>query len=139
MAYQFAGFLVPSDVELTQHSAIPAEAIFRRITIPFDGVGVRIPSLVGTAPAADEIKALAAATGIAQARSWLYLTYETFGTIDWVYALGVQDGEAFGPIDDSNMETVGATFVDVMARIGVDSENALQFAPFKRGFWAPQA
>ncbi|WP_073213236.1 hypothetical protein [Massilia sp. CF038] len=139
MAYQFAGFLAPSDGEIINSSALPAESLIRRITTPFVGVGIRLPSLVGMTPSADEINALAAATGIAQAKSWLYLAYDTWGNIDSVYALGVQDGKQFGPIDDSNSQTVETTFVDVMARIGVDAKNALQFSPFVRGFWAPQA
>jgi hypothetical protein len=139
MAYQFAGFLVPSNIQITQHSALPGEALVRQITAPFEGVGIRIPSLVGMTPTADDVTMLAARIGITHARSWLYLAYDTWGNIDWVYALGVQDGETFGPIDDSNLETVETTFVEVMARIGVDSKNALQFTPFERGFWAPQA
>jgi len=46
---------------------------------------------------------------------------------------------AFGPIDDTNIRTVEATFLQVMSRIGVSSDNSLHFDPFKRGFWAPQA
>lgn len=95
--------------------------------------------MVGMTPSVDEVNTLAVATGIAQARSWLYLAYDTWGSIDWVYALGTHDGKGFGPIDDSNLETVETTFVEVMARIGVDSKSALQFSPFARGFWAPQA
>jgi hypothetical protein len=139
MAYQFAGFFAPSDVEIINPPALPAEAIFRKITTPFIGVGVRLPSMVGMSPSVDEVNALAVATGIAQARTWLYLGYDTWGNIDWVYALGAQDGKEFGPIDDSNLETVENTFVEVMARIGVDAQNALQFTPFVRGFWTPQA
>lgn len=139
MAYQFAGFLAPSDTELIHYSALPADAMSRRITAPFNGVGIRMPSLVGKRPSPDEIKRLAAATGIAQAPSWLYIAYATWGRIDSVYAYGVQDAEEFGPVDDSNEETVKATFVGIMARIGVDARDALRFAPFVRGFWAPQA
>ena len=95
--------------------------------------------MVGTTPPVDEVYKLADAIGIVRARSWLYMTYDTWGSIDSVYALGVQDGKQFGPIEDSNLETVEATFVAVMSRIGVDSQNALQFSPFERGFWAPQA
>jgi len=95
--------------------------------------------MLGSAPSADQVNTLAAALGIAKAQSWLYLTYDTWGRIDSVYALGVQDGKAFGPIDDSDLNTVETTFVEVMARIGIGSESALRFKPFERGFWAPQA
>ena len=139
MAYRFAGFLAPSDTDLIHCAALPADAMVRRITVPFRGVGIRMPSLVGKTPAADEVRRLAAATGIAQARSWLYIDYATWGQIDSVYAYGVQDAREFGPIDDANLETVKATFVEIMARIGVDAPDALRFAPFERGFWAPQA
>jgi len=97
MAYRFAGFLAPSDSELIDCAALPAGAIVRRITVPFRGVGIRMPSPMGKTLSADEIKRLAAATGIAQARSWLYIDYATWGQIDSVYACGVQDAQEFGP------------------------------------------
>jgi len=139
MAYQFAGFLAPSETEIIQSAALPPDAIARRITVPFHGVGIRMPSLVGKTPSPDEIKRLAAATGIVQARSWLYIAYSTWGQIDSVYACGVQDSVEFGPVDDSDDETVRTTYIEIMARIGVDAPDALHFAPFVRGFWAPQA
>jgi len=139
MAYQFAGFLVPTELDIVSLAAIPADAICRPITAPFVGFGIRLPALIGKSPPMSQISALAAEIGIAKAHSWLYIGYETWGRIDSVYAAGVQEGTAFGPIDDTNIQTVEATFVQVMSRIGVSPENALGFDPFKRGFWAPQA
>jgi hypothetical protein len=139
MAYQFAGFLVPTERDLVSAAAVPADAICRPITSPFIGVGIRLPALIGKSPSMSEINAIATAIGVAKAPSWLYLDYDTWGRIDSVYAAGVHDGEAFGPIDDTNIQTVEATFLQVMSRIGVSPENALRFGPFERGFWAPQA
>lgn len=139
MAYQFAGFLVPSDQDIVSSAALPADAICRSITSPFVGVGVRLPALIGKSPSVSQINAFASEIGVARAPSWLYIGYDTWGRIDSVYAVGVQDGIAFGPIDDSNIQTVEATFIQVMSRIGVSREAALHFDPFSRGFWAPQA
>jgi hypothetical protein len=138
MAYQFAGFLVPAGQDIVA-AAWPCDALVRPIPSPFVGVGVRLPAWVGRAPSASDVNELAAALGLARARNWLYIGYETWGRIDAVYAIGVHDGTAFGPIDDSNVQTVESTFVDVMSRLGVQREDALHFAPFERGFWAPQA
>jgi len=74
------------------------------------------------------VNALTDELGVAKASSWLYIGYEVWGQIDSVYAVGVQDGAAFGPIDDSNPQTVESTFVDVMSRVGVNRENAFDFA-----------
>ncbi|MDQ0038097.1 hypothetical protein J2W30_005884 [Variovorax boronicumulans] len=139
MAYQFAGFLVPTDQDLATSAAMPGEAICRLIVSPFLGVGIRLPSLIGKTPSVSQIHALASEFGVIKARSWLYIGYETWGRVDSVYAAGVHEGTAFGPIDDSNIQTVEATFVEVMSRIGVNREQALRFDPFRRGFWAPQA
>ena len=139
MAYKFAGFLVPTEQDIVSAAALPSDAIYRSITSPFVGVGIRLPALIGKAPSVAQISTLAAELGVARAPSWLYIGYETWGRIDSVYAIGVQEGKGFGPIDDTNIETVEATFVQAMSWIGVDSQNALRFAPFQRGFWAPQA
>ena len=139
MAYQFAGFLVPTDKDIVSATAMPEGAIQRPITKPFVGVGIRLPAWIGKAPSVDQINALAAELGLTKAESWLYMGYDTWGRVDSVYAAGVSSGEPFGPIDDSNIETVEATFIQTMSRIGVSRENALRFAPFERGFWAPQA
>jgi len=139
MAYQFAGFLVPTSQDIVSTAALPDDALRRAITSPFVGIGVRLPSLIGKAPPASQVNALAEEIGIAGAPSWLFIAYDTWGCIDSVYAVGVRDGIAFGPFDDSNVQTVEATFLQAMARIGVDPENALRFKPFERGFWAPQA
>ena len=138
MSYRFAGFLAPSATEIIEVSSLPPDAIYRRVTTPFIGVGVSFPSMIGEEPSNDEVNKLAVAIGITQARSWLYITYDTWaGSIDWMYAIGAQQGVEFGPINDSNLETVRDTFIDVMARIGLGTEHAVQFGPFSRGFWGP--
>ena len=125
MAYEFAGFLAPTEQDFVSLATMPADAICRHISSPFVGVGVRFPALIGKSPPMSQIEALATEIGIAKAPSWLYLAFDTWGRIDSVYAIGVQEGTAFGPIDDTNVETVEAAFVQVMSRIGVSPENAL--------------
>lgn len=139
MAYQFAGFLIPTDRDIVSLAALPADALCRPITSPFVGVGVRLPAWVGKNPPLSEVYALGAELGVTKARSWMYIGYETWGRIDSVYAIGVHDGTPFGPVNDSNIQTVEATYVEAMSRLGVSREDALYFAPFERGFWAPQA
>lgn len=82
-----------------------------------------------------ELSAVANQVGLAAAKAWLFIDYETWGRVDAVYAAGFADGKVFGPFDDSNGETVEATYVDVMSRIGISKDDALDFEPFHRGFW----
>ncbi len=98
-------------------------------------MGIALPSLAGKLLTISELLALANQTGIAAATAWMFIDYETWGRVDAVYAAGLADGSAFGPFDDSNGETVETTYLDVMARFGVNNVDALDFEPFYRGFW----
>ena len=135
MAYRFTGFLVPLLSTFEKSAELPADAIVRAIHVPLSGTGIALPSLGGKHPSAQELLALAEQLGIAVADSWLYIDYVTWGGIDAVYAFGSFQGQPFGPIDDSNLETVEMTYVEVMSCIGISKADALDFQPFNRGFW----
>jgi hypothetical protein len=136
MTYRFTGFLARGIGHVTDSAELPAGATVRSIQTPFAGMGIALASLAGKQPSSSELLAIANQTGIAKASAWLFIDYETWaGAVDAVYALGVTDGSAFGPFDDSSGETAEATYVDAMARIGVSEADALDFQPFYRGFW----
>jgi len=135
MAYRFTGLLAPGLEGLADSADLPAGSVIRSIQTPFVGVGIALPSLAGKTLQMSELSAVANQMGIAAAKVWLFIDYETWGGVDAVYAVGFADGSFFGPFDDSNGETVEATYVDVMGRIGVSKDDALDFEPFYRGFW----
>lgn len=135
MAYRFTGFLAPGLECITDSAELPAGSVIRSIQTPFVGVGIALPSLTGKTLQVSELSAVANQMGIGAAKAWLFIDYETWGGVDAVYAAGFADGSAFGPFDDSNGETVEATYVDVMGRIGISKDDALDFEPFYRGFW----
>lgn len=120
---------------MADSSELPADSIVRSIQTPFIGMGIALPSLAGKLLTISELLALANQTGIAAATAWIFIDYETWGRVDAVYAAGLADGSAFGRFDDSNGETVETTYLDVMARFGVNNVDALDFEPFYRGFW----
>lgn len=91
MAYQFAGFLASPRVP--RPDVLPIGAVWRDIVMPFFGVGVRLPALLGKSPPRAEVETLARQCGVYAAERWLYLTYDCWGgAIDFVYGLGSRDG-----------------------------------------------
>jgi hypothetical protein len=73
---------------------------------------------------------------VAAARQWLYLTCDCWGgTIDFVYGFTSTDGVLSTPVEDSSLDTVEATYLDLMSQFGISEEDAFDFAPFGRGFW----
>ena len=135
MAYRFTGFLAPGLDKVEAPQKLPADAVVRAIQVPFAGVGIALPSLIDKPLTAEHVLTLAAQTGIAAADAWLFIDYETWGRVDAVYACGSVGGDVFGPVEDTNVETVEATYVAAMARVGIREQDALDFPPFYRGFW----
>jgi hypothetical protein len=100
------------------------------------GVGVSLPSLLGNTPAREDVEALARQVGLAAADRWLYLTYICWaGQIDFVYGLGASGGVPFGPVEEDDEDGIKGAYSRLMAQLGVSEEDALHFAPFRRGFW----
>jgi hypothetical protein len=134
MGYQFAGFFASS--ALPRPDSLPPGAVWREIASPFVGVGIRLPALLGKTPARAEVEALARQLGVDAADRWLYLTYDCWGgRIDCIYGLGARGGSPFGPVGEDALDAVEATYTRLMAQFGVPAGDALQFAPFPRGFW----
>lgn len=134
MAYWFAGFFARPAIP--KPDDLRADALWREISQPFIGVGVRLPHLQGKCPSASEVATLADALGLGAADCWLYLTYTCWGgQIDSVYGLGSRGGVAFGPVEESARDTVEPAFIGLMSQLGVSNQDARQFAPFERGYW----
>jgi hypothetical protein len=134
MGYQFAGFFASPAVP--QPEGLPAGAVWREITSPFVGVGIRLPALIGKTPTRAEVETLARQLGIHTADRWLYLTYSCWaGRIDFVYGLGFRSGEVFGPVEEDGRDKVKAAYTGLMAEFGISLEEALDFEPFHRGYW----
>jgi hypothetical protein len=67
----------------------------------------------------------------------VYLSYVCWaGQIDFVYGLGSCGGVPFGPVkEDDAHDAVKAAYTGLMEQFGVSAPVALQFEPFRRGYW----
>ena len=134
VAYRFAGFFARPPVPCP--GALPDGAVWREIAAPFEGVGVRLPALVGESPSPDDVQALARQLGVADADYWLYLTYDCWaGAIDFVYGLGSREGVPIPPVEASARDRVTAAYTGLMEQFGVPADRAIGFEPFERGYW----
>jgi hypothetical protein len=132
--YQFAGFFAKPALE--RPDELPPNTVWREISSPFVGVGVRLPDLIGKAPRQSEIFRLLKAVGLGRAASWLYINYTCWGgRIDSIYGLGMHGRRFFGPVKETDLSIVRDDYVDLMSEFGVQEADALNFPPFKRGFW----
>ena len=132
--YRFTGFFARPAINCT--AALPAEAVWREITAPFTGVGVRLPGLANDEPGPEDAQRLLAEVGLGGGADWLFINYVTWGgPIDNVYGLGSSGGSVFGPISESGRESARAAYLELMGAFGVSEADALNFPPFVRGFW----
>jgi hypothetical protein len=132
--YRFTGFFARPAIDCP--AVLPAGTVWREITTPFTGVGVRLPSLADDEPGPEEARRLLAEVGLGGAADWLFINYVTWaGPIDNVYGLGSAGGREFGPISESRRETARAAYLELMGAFGVASAAAVHFPPFVRGFW----
>jgi hypothetical protein len=137
MSYTFAGFFVAQP--LPRPSSLPSRAVWREVSSPFQGVGVRLPDLIGKTVQPEQVHAVARELGVTDAMTWLFLQYDTWaGEIDFVYGMGASEGTPFGHVEESEQGSVEAAYLAVMAKLGVAEKEAMNFAPFKRGFWSEQ-
>jgi hypothetical protein len=134
MGYRFTGFFARP--ALAAPTSLQARAVWREITTPFVGVGVRVTGLANDEPAPDEAQRLLAEVGLSNATDWLYLHYCTWaGQIESVYGMGMIAGQLFGPIRDDSRNGTLQAFLQFMASFGITPADALNFTPFVRGFW----
>jgi hypothetical protein len=132
--YQFAGFFARPVI--SRPPDLPAGAVWRDISVPFEGSGLLLPDLVGESPPLADVDGLAKRLGLHSADTWLYLAYDCWGGhIDFVYGLSMRGGVLYGPVEESDWDAVEATYIGLMVQWGVAAEDALSFAPFTRGFW----
>jgi hypothetical protein len=131
--YQFDGFFAKPVID--RPITLPEGAVWRSITAPFVGVGVRLPALLGQSPDPVEVYRVLREVGLSTVKDWLYLRYDCWaGQIDYVYGLGVRDGHGFGPAKDDGAQA-RAVYLELMGGFGVQPADALAFPPFVRGFW----
>jgi hypothetical protein len=132
--YRFAGFFAKPLID--QPASLPEDAVWRSISLPFTGVGVRLPALIGESPAPSEVRCLLQQVGLHAATDWLYITYDCWaGRIDYVYGLGVRSDHTFGPVKEADISKVKTAYVELPGEFGVQPDDAIQFAPFERGYW----
>ena len=134
MAYWFSGFLAKPPI--ARPETLLEGEVWREISAPFSGIGVRLEDLLGTNPDPDRVEVLARRLGVVRASEWLYLTYVCWaGRIDLVFGLGAKGRWRYGPIKESDVSLTRGAYVRLMAEFGVTSADALRFPPFERGFW----
>jgi hypothetical protein len=134
MTYRFTGFFArpvgPQPVPL-----LPG-AVWREIATPFSGVGVRLSGSDNRLLTQSEAEALARQFGLDAAECWVFLNYVCWGgSIDFVYGLGSRDGVPFGPVKETALDAVKTAYTGLMEQFGVSAAVALQFEPFRRGYW----
>ncbi|WP_332604656.1 hypothetical protein [Acinetobacter sp. ESBL14] len=135
MSYQFVGFFA-----LTEQMKSPFYPIdgttWKDIKDPFHGIGIKLSPSIKTPSSPDDIKALFSAMNINHVKQWLFIEYVCFGgSIDYIYALIMKNGEIYGPIEESALENVERVYIDLMNEFGISEKDALQFKPFDRNFW----
>ena len=134
MAYQFAGFFIKG--KTYQFLELPSNAVVRQITSPFDGVGIRLPAYIGQTVTTEDVLQLSKSIGVSQSAEWIFIQYDCFGgQIDFVSGMTCSQADASPYKEDSSYDTVRQSFLNLMQSFGVDHENAINFLPFKRGFW----
>lgn len=134
MAYRFTGFFARPSIECPD--MLPDGVVWRKISVPFLGVGVRLVSPHNDKPDTDEAKRLLMDVGLGDATDWLYLNYVMWaGHIDYLYGLGVSSGRKLGPVAEADEEATQEAYLKLMGEFGVAPADALNFPPFERGFW----
>lgn len=133
MAYQFAGFFAYPAVKAP--TELPPRAVWRDISSPFEGSGILLPQFIGKSPKPAEITEIANGLGITAASHWLFIIYDCWAGIDFVYGFGSVNGGVIGPVEDSALDTVEDSYKDLMAQFGVSVWDAVAFPAFERGFW----
>ena len=134
MSYMFAGFFATPILQ--KPDRLPERSVWRVIETPFQGVGISLPFLEGKVPVLANIMALFTELGLDAAESWMYINYDCWaGEIDWVYGLGRHAGQTFGAFDEDTTSRTQETYLALMEAFGVSAEDALNFAPFARGYW----
>ncbi len=132
--YRFAGFFAHPSI--SQPTTLPMGAVWRNISKPFDGIGVFLPDLLQKRPDVAEIASIARDLGIRDVHRWLYLTYTCWGgRIDSVYGLAHVNLDLIGPVDEDADDRVQAAYLDLMQAFGVSAVDAINFEPFRRGYW----
>ena len=134
--YEFTGYFARPAV--SRPVVLPPGAVWREIAVPFSGVGVRLPDSGDERglPAPADVQALARKLGLDAADYWVYLDYVCWGgEIDFVYGLNSHRGVLFGPVKEDAHKAVEAAYSSLMEQFGVPAELALNFAPFRRGYW----
>jgi hypothetical protein len=137
MTYQFAGFFVAQP--MSSPSSLPPTAVWRDVASPFRGVGILLPELIGKVVQPEQVRITAGELGITNSMPWLFIQYDCWGgEVDFVYAMGASSGVPWGPIEESARDRVELAYTKAMAWLGITPEDALNFAPFERGFWGEQ-
>jgi hypothetical protein len=131
--YRFTVFFARPAIE--RPAALPAGAVWREVTAPFAGVGVRLPGLANDEPGSDEPRRRLAEVGLGGASDWVVLNYVTWaGPIDSVYGIGATGGRDFGPVSESDRGKARAAYLELIGAFGVVPTDALNLPPFVRGF-----
>ena len=132
MAYSFRGYLVVGPT--LKPEGLPLGAVWKSISLPVRGFAVNLPDEVGEDMGIELIRTLGA--DLAGDNDWIFINCETWGgRIDSVFGLGTVGGEVFGPIEDSEDDTVEIAYNELMGRIGITPEYSENFEPFQRGYF----
>jgi hypothetical protein len=133
--YEFVGFFARPAVP--RPLLLCPDVVWREIDSRFHGIGVRLPvEDRDILPTPSDVEALARQCGLEAAECWVYLNYVCWGGhIDFVYGIGSRRGVRFGPVQEDAQDLVEAAYIGLMEQFGLSAAVAMQFEPFRRGYW----
>lgn len=133
MTFQLSAIFLRSDPPITTPTGF--EYCSKMMDAPFRGTAILLRLESHPKIPEAEIAAILEPLAVGDA-DWLYVEYCTWaGTIDSVRSFGIRNGAAMTSFDEEVLERNRSTYLQLMAEFGVSEEDALDFPPFRRGWW----
>ncbi len=138
MTYQFAGIFV-KEFKISAEVPLDIPYTVRKVNSPFIGSGISIPQYVSKNPSIEEVNNIVKKIGIKQDLEWMFIIYECWaGKIDDLFGYIKKPEKEIASIIESGKNKLENAYISFMKKFGVSKDEALDFEPFKRGFWGEQ-
>ncbi len=138
MTYQFAGIFV-KEFQISAEVPLDIPYTVRKVNSPFFGSAISIPQYVSKNPSIEEVNNIVKKIGIKLEHEWMFIIYECWaGEIDDLFGYIKKPEKQIVSIIESGKNKLENTYISFMEKFGVSKDEALDFEPFKRGFWGEQ-
>ncbi len=127
--------------EVLRCTSIDREALYtvKKVNSPFIGSAISIPQYVSKNPSIGEVNNIAKKIGIKQEHEWMFIIYKCWaGEIDDLFGYIKKPKRQIASIIESDKNKLENAYISFMEKFGVSKDEALDFEPFKRGFWEEQ-